>query len=139
MTILTFHGGAIHAIRIFCRWARCRKADLLTLSVWADFGLTWGRLWADRFIGAPWFGAQRKPSLLSAQAGPYVTCLGSRAGVMNPWLSGILKLWGQVTQDFVAGKCKRGMVAVLLRTDATPKSSPESRCGSNGHSLAASC
>ena len=53
-TILVFQGGAI---RNFCRWAGCRKADLLTLSLgqlWADskmtgteLGPTLERLWAD--------------------------------------------------------------------------------------------
>ena len=56
-TILTRQGGAIRAIRTFCRWAGCRKADLLTSTLgqlgptlgrpWADFGPTLGRLWAD--------------------------------------------------------------------------------------------
>ena len=49
-TILTFQDGAIRAIRNFCRWAGCRKADLLTSTLgrlWADFGPTLGRLWVD--------------------------------------------------------------------------------------------
>ena len=49
-TILSFQGGAIHAIWIFCPGAGCRKADLLTSSLgrlWATFGPTLGQLWAE--------------------------------------------------------------------------------------------
>ena len=43
-TILTFQSGAIRAMRNFCRWPGCRKADLLTLALgrleplWAVLG-----------------------------------------------------------------------------------------------------
>ena len=69
--ILTFHGASIRAIRNFCRGARCRDHNLLTLSLdrlQADFGSPLGRLWADP--GPTW--ADFGPTLgrLGADFGP---------------------------------------------------------------------
>ena len=50
LTILTFQGGAIRAIRTFCRGAGCRNPNLLGL-IWGrlqtNCGSTLGQLWAD--------------------------------------------------------------------------------------------
>ena len=90
--ILTFQGGAIRAIRTFCRRAGCRNPNLLRVDLgptlgrlWADSGPTLGQLWADfeLTLGRLWVDLGQTLGRLCADSGP--TLGRPWASLGQPW------------------------------------------------------